>query len=232
MNAPVESLTVHDLRRKWKPVKLRLQSVPEAQPTLIRVHRACSWLRKIETLGEAGDSELVLLLGWVAFNSLYGQWDPERCEPMNDGECWKKFTSRVLVLDQERLIAGMLEANKPLVMSLLQDEYLSGWWWEHPEDAERAGKSRKVVYDARSWYVEKKWGMILDRVLERIYLMRCQLAHGAATHGSTLNRTSLRRCATMLGHLVPVMLRVLIERGGEAKWGSICYPPQAGANAR
>ena len=84
-------------------------------------------------------------------------------------------------------------------MSLLEDEYLSSFFWQDPSD-KRASKSKKAKYDARTWYIEKRWTMILD--LERVYLMRCQLVHGAATHGGKLNRTSLRRSVTMMGHFV------------------------------
>lgn len=56
--------------------------------------------------------------------------------------------------------------------------------------------------------------------------MRCQLVHGAATHNSRLTRTSLRRCSTMLDHLLPAVLVVLIDHGADADWGPLCYPPQ------
>ena len=72
------------------------------------------------------------------------------------------------------------------------DEYLSRFFWEEPSDV-RARKSKKAKYDAQTWYLEKRWVMILDRLVERIYLMRCQLMHGAATFGGKLNRVSLRQ---------------------------------------
>ena len=73
-------------------------------------------------------------------------------------------------------------------MSLLEDEYLSRFFWQEPS-AKRAGQSKKAKYNAQSWYVERRWTMVLDHLLERVYLMRCQLVHGAATHGGKLNRT-------------------------------------------
>ena len=73
-------------------------------------------------------------------------------------------------------------------MSLLEDEYLSSYFWQEPS-AKRAGQSKRAMCDARTWYFEKCWAQILDRLLERVYLMRCQLVHGAATYGGKLNRT-------------------------------------------
>lgn len=67
--------------------------------------------------------------------------------------------------------------------------------------------------------------MILDSTIERVYLIRCQLVHGAATYGGKLNRTAARRCSQMLGHLVTTALEVMIEHGAEEDWGRMCYPP-------
>ena len=41
-------LTVHDLRRRWKPHKERLAALGGEQATSIRFHRACSWM--VETV--------------------------------------------------------------------------------------------------------------------------------------------------------------------------------------
>lgn len=67
--------------------------------------------------------------------------------------------------------------------------------------------------------------MVLDEVLERVYLMRCQLVHGAATYGGKLNRTSLRRCVMMMQRLLPTLLLVWIDHGADEDWGPMCYPP-------
>ena len=67
--------------------------------------------------------------------------------------------------------------------------------------------------------------MILEHLLDHIYFIRCQLLHAVATFGSRLNRTSLRRCSTMLGPLVPAMLLVLIDHGAHEDWGPMCFPP-------
>jgi len=88
-----------------------------------------------------------------------------------------------------------------------------------------ASKSKKAKYDARTWYVEAKWSMILDRLLERIYLLRCQLIYGAATFGGKLNRQSLSRCVVMSRHLLNAVLLAVIDDGAKADWGVMCYPP-------
>lgn len=217
------ALTVRELRRRWKPIKEQLQSKRSDHPTNIRIHRACSWLQQAEA-AEGTDLDVPLICQWIAFNSLYGQWNEHTREPAPDRECWRTFLERILSLDADGHIAGLLNEHKPLVMSLLEDEFLSRFFWEDPSDRQ-AGKARKAKFSARTWYLENKWSLILDRVIERIYLLRCQLVHGAATHGSELNRKSLRRCATMLGHLLPAILLVMMEYGANEEWGPMCYPP-------
>ena len=84
----------------------------------------------------------------------------------------------------------------------------------------------KTKFDARTWYQQKQFSPILERVLQRLYFLRCQLVHGAATYGGALNRTAVKRCGMMLGHVVPAMLLVIIDHGVEEDWGELCYPPQ------
>ena len=127
-------------------------------------------------------------------------------------------------LDQQQYLATVLQENKPLVMCLLEDEYLSSFFWQEPTPRQ-AKKSKKAMYDARTWYLEGRWTMILDRLIERIYLLRCQLMHGASTHGSKLNRVSLNRCIMMLRHLLPAIIMVITNHGADEDWGELCYPP-------
>ena len=79
--------------------------------------------------------------------------------------------------------------------------------------------------------------MVLDEILDRVYVMRCQLVHGAATYGGKLNRTSLKRCVMMMQRLLPALLLVWIDHGADEDWGPMCYPPMddgtgAGAGRR
>ena len=42
--------TIHDLRHRWNPHKERLAALGGEQPTLIRFHRACSWMAHAEQM--------------------------------------------------------------------------------------------------------------------------------------------------------------------------------------
>ena len=71
------------------------------QPTSIRFHRACSWMARVEQMPEGQDHDLGLVSLWIAFNSLYGQWDSQKREPRPDRESWRAFVDRILKLDRD-----------------------------------------------------------------------------------------------------------------------------------
>ncbi len=218
------TLTVRELRRRWKPHKERLASLQPNHPTSIRFHRAASWLARIEDLDAQQHADQVLVFQWIAFNCLYGQWNETRQEPLSDRECWRRFLERVLSIDHTGHLALVLEEQKPLVLSVLDDPYLSSFFWQDPSGG-RASHSRRVRQEALTWYLERRWLVILERTLDRVYLMRCQLVHGAATCGSKLNRDSLRRARLVLGHMLCGMTLVYIDHGADEDWGPMCYPP-------
>ena len=216
--------TVRDLRRRWKPHKKRLVAIPGKQPTSIRFHRACSWMARVEQMPDGQDHDLALVSLWIAFNALYGQWDGQKRGPCPDRESWRAFIDRILELDRTGHVAAMFQQHKRLVISLLDDEYISAYFWQEPT-ATRAKSSRKAAHNAHAWYVERRWTQILDEILARVYVMRCQLVHGAATYGGKLNRTSLKRCVMMMQRLLPAILLVWIDHGADKNWGPMCYPP-------
>lgn len=217
------AVTVRDLRRLWKPHKERLNGHDPEHATNVRFHRACSWLQRVEQITD-GDLDLALLNQWIAFNSLYGQWDHAAREPVSDNECWRHFLERMLALDQRSHVVDALMDNKPLVMSIFDDEFLSRYYWQEPT-GKRASQSKKTMYEARTWYLQGNWLLILDRLFERIYFLRCQLVHGGATYNSSLNRTAIRRCKQAMDHLLRAFLLVWINFGSEEDWGIMCYPP-------
>ena len=183
-------------------------------------------MQRAEQADCSEDLDLSLLSQWIAFNALYGQWDGEAKEPVPDHVCWRHFVDRILSLDKDRSVIDILRDHKPLAMTIFEDEYLSRYYWKKPNE-KRASRSRKTKFDARTWYLQENWTLILDGLIERIYLLRCQLVHGAATYNSNLNRTSVRRCSQMMDHLVRAFLFVWIEHGADEDWGIMCYPPMS-----
>jgi len=117
-----------------------------------------------------------------------------------------------------------LTENKSEVMSILEDEYLSRFFWESP-CRQQASRAKSALRQAPMWYFEGRWIMVLQRTVERIYFLRCQIVHGASTHNSSLNRDAVKQCTQMMLQLMPVFLQVWIQRGATEDWGIMCYPP-------
>jgi len=224
MTGKVVPGSVHDLRRRWKPHKARLSDGTDGHPTVIRFHRATTWLQRVEQIEDGQDHDVALTCQWIAFNALYGQWDERAREPKPDRQSWRAFMDRILALDKGGQLVSVLTEHKKLVMSILDDNYLGDYFWKYPL-AEKAKQTTRDKRQAATWYIEKRWALVLEALLERIYLLRCQLVHGASSYASRMNRTSLRRCVTMLGLLLPAILNVWIASGSDEDWGAMCYPP-------
>ena len=217
--------TVAELRERWLPQKERLNLAGSGHPTAVRFHRACSWLEEAELLDAQDQADHILIFQWTAFNALYGQWDLDRHEPLSDRLSWQVFLTRMLELDASRHVVTMLQEDRRLVLTILGNAYLNGYFWHDPcgENAGKAGRSGR--HKAEGWYTQQQWELILEKTVDRIYLLRCQLVHGAATLRSRMNRTAVKHCTTLMGKLMPTLLLVWIDHGAGEDWGIMCYPP-------
>jgi len=118
------SITVHDLRRRWRPHKESLLAERNDHSTPIRFHRACSWLSRVEKLEDPADYDLSLISLWIVFNALFGQWNESAREPVHDREPWSRHLRRIVKLDSEGRIRDILTRHKKLIIALYYDEYL------------------------------------------------------------------------------------------------------------
>ncbi len=223
-------LTVRQLRRRWKPVKEGPAAAAAHEPIRIRLHRCFSWMQRAEHVA-ASDSaasahDAILLWRWTALNALYGRWDAERREPMGDRQTLDAFCTRILAADADGRIGMMLVAHRPLLEKLVGNEYLMRHFWADPTfDAVRTtgGAVRKI----RAALREQRHGRVLHDVLQRVYFLRCQLVHGAATFNGQRNRTPVRHAARFLELLLPEVAVVVIDHAWTGDWDDLCYPPHA-----
>ena len=165
-------------------------------------------MARVEQMPDGQDHDLGLVSLWdrVQF-ALWGSGTARSVSRDPTARAGAGFVDRILRLDIEGCIPAALQEHKRLVMALFDDEYVSGYFWQEPS-ANRAKQSRKAAYNAQTWYIEERWTTVLDEILARVYVMRCQLVHGAATYGGKLNRASLKRCVTMMQRLLPALLLV------------------------
>lgn len=213
-------MTVNELIAMWEPYK----GTYGKHAIATRIHRAFSWLKRADQVIDDSDLDIVMLSLWISFNSLYGRWDGSRHEPESDRQGWRAFLDRMLEIDSAQAISKTLIEHKNLVREILDDSFLQNHYWKDPT-LEKARKTTRSKQEALTWYIEERWSLILDEVMQDIYLLRCQLVHGAATYNSKLNRPALRHCTDMLQHILLATVSVLIQDGRDEDWGEMCYPP-------
>ncbi len=216
--------TVHDLRRRWKPIKKRLQRASSEHPLAIRLHRAFSWMSSVEDAGKHEQLDEKLIFRWIGLNSLYGRWNSCRREPESDGQSLRHFLSVVEDSDADSLIKNCLIEHKRLVISICSDQFVNDYFWR-TLDTDKRFNSNRDKFSIQKMYAEERWPQILEELLGRIYLVRCQLVHGAATFDGKLNRDTVRRCGMMLELLLLTIITIIIDHAWTGNWDNLCYPP-------
>ena len=108
------------------------------------------------------------------------------------------------------------------ILKLAENKYLDPRLWQNPSEP---GNLRRRYFEATSLFFEKRWLDLAILTFERVYVLRGQLVHGAATRGSRLNRETLEQSLTILEQLLLPMLEVVIEQLANDDWPPLCYPP-------
>jgi len=188
----------------------------------IRVHRSLSWLERALEMDEDQQPEGRLLYSWIALGALYGQWDKEAGHAMRDAEARRTFVKVLMGIDKAGLLAEKIKSLECDILWLLENKFLDPRFWRDPVEP---GNVRAKYHQGVRLYHDQCWGVILEYALERIAVLRGQVAHGASTRGSRLNRESLQRCRKVLETLLPVVLRLVIEHRADDDWPPLCYPP-------
>ena len=171
-----------------------------------------------------GGFDQKLIFRWIALNALYGRWDSQASQPAGDVEALKRFCDSIVRLDQDAVVASLIQKLETEAMEILSDKYVNDHFWRTVRDGRNFARDRTRT-QAQQWYQEKSWPLILEELLGRIYVVRCQLIHGASTFDGRVNRQTVSRCANLLEHIVIAFLIVIIDRGYSIDWGDLCYPP-------
>ena len=129
----------------------------------------------------------------------------------------------IVKADQQGRIAAFLRECQIDVMDLVDNRYLFKPFWLGLPDADNrlAQQRRRILRELQVGGTTA----ILQELFERLYVLRSQIFHGAATAESKLNRDAVERGARTLGPLVSLIVQTVIEAGAETDWGDICFPP-------
>jgi len=219
---PVQVPTAAALRERFRAIPQGERDAHQAFS--IRVWRVLSWLERSDAVAEAEDLESRFIFLWIAFNALYGRLGSGG-KVAGDRGSWQALIAQVIQHDGRDALGRLLKELQGDVLSLVDCEFLFKPFWMGRSGVDRGlRRARRRVLRA---YTEPRGTVIiLQEVFERLYVLRQQVFHGAATAGSRLNRQTLARGTALLAALVPQMLAVVIEAGPGVDWGPICYPPR------
>ena len=212
-----ETFIATQVKAAWDTAR---HEVNEATST--RMHRALRWLIRAERCPD-DDTDVELLCRWSGFNALYGQWDKAEGQATRETATWREFARRVLQLDKDNLIVKVIRKNDALIESMCASKYLNrNCWKNHTIRKHEEPDNTRETY--KQWLESAEWHRIFVEILNRIYLVRCQLVHGGATWNSSVNRESVKNSNTVLRELINAVVLIIFYYGRDEDWGHICYP--------
>jgi hypothetical protein len=188
-----------------------------------RSYRARSWIEKATEV--QGSPDLQFVCHWIAFNALYGQdrnigAQTEQVEQFELSD----FLGKVVRLDLA-LVRGTLAGLHSQAKRLAKLEFLYREYWKDVPTDIGGMISREVNAIDAAWRV-KQPERRLASLFQRIYLLRNQVFHGAAKHGSRKNRDSIAPALAVLTELVPVFADVVRGHPDDSIWGRLPYVPE------
>lgn len=214
------STPAHDaLRTKAEDPSRRL-----SDPLGLRLHRALSWLGRAER--ESADEDLRFILLWISFNAAYAR--EVDADSASEWKRLKRYLETLVKLDvDERIRDAVLDRFRDGVQQLVANRYVYGAFWKHFNGVEGfenwksrfASEKRRVLFRLE----EGETSRVLFTVFDRLYVLRNQLMHGAATWQGRVNREQVHDGAAVLGYLVPVFIDIMLENP-QHDWGEPSYP--------
>lgn len=209
-----------------KALKERQRAERDSHPESIalRIHRALSWLDRAEQC-EDDDGRFIFL--WIAFNAAYAN-DLGEMGHMAQQKVFRHFIQRLVDLDQEEGLYSLVWTEfTSSFRVLLDNEYVFGPFWDFQRgnlsEEEWQASFTKAKEAANAALANHDTASVLSIVFSRLYILRNQLVHGAATWNGSVNRDQLRDSANILGKVVPQVITILLDHPREL-WGDAMYP--------
>ena len=195
----------------------------------LRWRRCTSWLEQAEhELAEERYDEAFLFC-WIAFNAAYSVDSPEPRESF-ELESISKYFDVLRNLDKDKSIDKELFDNESRwrqISEILTNQFIFGPFWRSqqegsaslPWDQDLKSRVEKVERSRINRDVQP----VLEEMFSRLYVLRNQLVHGAATYQGSLNRRQVQYGAAFMYLLLPVFLELMF-RNPDADWGTPKYP--------
>ena len=187
-----------------------------------RVGRGISWLEHSRTATDLVDRFISL---WIAFNAIYS-----RRGKTSDHWDYEEFLRLIAEHNTDNHLMNEIEGVRHHVNNLIGNEYVYEPFWDEvykpfldEKERWRAGfdeaKGRfKRNMDAKNVFP------VLKEIFRRIYVVRCQVFHGSATRGGKYGVPQRRDGHAVLEHLLPWMIKIMIQADSDTDWGHVYYP--------
>lgn len=188
----------------------------------IRLHRAVSWLRCAESYSDT-DDDLSFITAWIALNSCYAINDG--LETHIERNEFRSLCDSLSRLDTEKRLYECIWQNFPgFVRLLISNRYLFPPFWKSRMDSEIDWETK---FNSNRNFAMQALGSgnvpgLLCVVFDRLYVLRNQLVHGGATHGSRVNRDQVVNGRKMLLEIVPIVIELMFDESED--WGAIFFP--------
>ena len=214
------NLTIDELRD-------REQSLSDDYPDdlKLRIHRGVSWLAKAEN--QVDDEDAAFMFYWVAFNALYGFQVRHVSEIDGERSAFQGFFQKISLLDSERIIYDELWRRFPdSVRVLIRNKYVFQPFWnyhhEFPGNDDWEDKFEKAIEKGYRALENGDTVQILSIIFDRLYVLRNQVFHGAATYQSSVNRAQIRDATKILAFLLPLFVELMMDNPS-VSWGTPGY---------
>jgi hypothetical protein len=211
-------------------MRKQLRAIPKDrldanQPFSIRIWRGLSWLERAEQATDADEQFIAL---WIAFNAIYGRAGGDGDGPgvdrrPGDRATWQAFLAEIIKRDGTDILGDLVRRNHMPILRMIQNKYLFQPFWDRRPSAEFMLKNCCTA--AVLNFANHLTTGIVEELFERLYVLRAQVFHGAATRGSKLNRANLRNGADLLSKLLAAMIAIMLAAGPDVDWGEVCFPP-------
>ena len=192
----------------------------------LRLHRSLSWLARVEQ--QTDDDDAAFIFYWLAFNALYARERVEDAD-VHEGErsVFRQYFQQIARLDEDNVIYDEFwrRFSDP-VRNLLRNKFVFQPFWNYYNNlpGSEDWEARFERTQTRSLLALKRedTGTILQLTFDRLYVLRNQVFHGAATWHSSVNRDQIRDSLNILAFIVPILIDLMMKNPQES-WGQPCY---------
>lgn len=221
------------------------KSFKEKQSFLVRLRRAISWLDKAQQMEKdvkETDKDLApqFIFFWIGFNALYAR-DPDRFlsglprrgpdkwiegEKQSEKKEFRNYFRYLLKFDNaEDRVHKIIRSNiSEEIISLSKNKFVGESFWNSHHDIKK--KIRWKLDGPLPRRSKQNTNKVLTHVFKRLYVLRNQLMHGAATWDGHLNKKQLSDGTKIMHWLLPVFIEIMLETPEDKwkGWGRVYFP--------